>query len=202
LILARAPGRLGEYLGTTATRMGPDDAIYAGFADTFIPKDAWPDLINELEKTGATDAIDRHAVPAPEGILRDRQPEIDPVFGGADLRAILNAMQATPSAFHDETRARMARNSPLAMACAIEMIHRLRRGRATLRDALELEYRFTYRAMERGDFLEGVRAAVIDKDRAPNWQHSLEAPLAEAVTPMLMPLGQDQLRFEMQEDIT
>jgi enoyl-CoA hydratase len=37
LILARAPGRLGEYLGVTAARMGPGDAIYAGFADYLVP---------------------------------------------------------------------------------------------------------------------------------------------------------------------
>jgi enoyl-CoA hydratase len=42
LILARAPGRLGEYLGTTAARMGPGDAIHAGFADYYIPEDAGP----------------------------------------------------------------------------------------------------------------------------------------------------------------
>ena len=40
LILARAPGRLGEYLATTAARMGPADAIAAGFADMFVPRGA------------------------------------------------------------------------------------------------------------------------------------------------------------------
>ncbi|MEM6482967.1 MAG: enoyl-CoA hydratase/isomerase family protein [Pseudomonadota bacterium] len=202
LLLARAPGRLGEFLGTTATRMGPDDAIYAGFADTFIPQVAWPDLISELEQSGSTKVIEQMAAPPPEGTLSARQSEIDAVFGGADLRAILNAMDYAPSAFNADTRARMARNSPLAMACTIEMIHRLRGGRTTIRDALELEYRFTYRAMEQGDFLEGVRAAVIDKDRAPAWQHTLEAPPMPAVTQMLMPLGRDKLRFETQEETT
>ena len=37
LILARAQGRIGDYLATTAARMGADDAIFAGFADTFVP---------------------------------------------------------------------------------------------------------------------------------------------------------------------
>ena len=39
-ILARAPGRLGEYLGLTGHRMGPGDAILAGFADHFVPEAA------------------------------------------------------------------------------------------------------------------------------------------------------------------
>ena len=82
------------------------------------------------------------------------------------------------------------------MACAVEMIHRLRGPTADIRKALELEYRFTFRAMEQGDFLEGIRAAVIDKDRAPKWQHDLEKPPSLAATKMLMPLGKDSLTFE------
>ena len=76
------------------------------------------------------------------------------------------------------------------------MVHRLRRTGATIRDALELEYRFTYRAMEHGDFLEGIRAAVIDKDRNPQWQHSLDNPPSLAATRMLMPLGENKLTFD------
>ena len=40
-LLAAAPGHLGEYLGTTATRMSAGDAIYVGFADHFIPLNAF-----------------------------------------------------------------------------------------------------------------------------------------------------------------
>ena len=50
LMLALAPGRLGEYLGITASRMGADDAIYCGFADSYIPQIKWITLIEELEK--------------------------------------------------------------------------------------------------------------------------------------------------------
>jgi hypothetical protein len=50
--------------------------------------------------------------------------------------------------------------------------------------------------MEKGDFLEGIRAAVIDKDRTPKWQHDLDNPPQLAATQMLMPLGADALTFE------
>jgi len=52
-LLAHAPGRLGEYLALTAARMGPGDAIHAGFADHYIPESRWRGVIAELEATGA-----------------------------------------------------------------------------------------------------------------------------------------------------
>jgi enoyl-CoA hydratase len=86
------------------------------------------------------------------------------------LRDILNVLRPAGTEFRDDTLKAMAKNSPLSMACAVDLIRRVR-GRDTIEGALELEYRFTARAMEHGDFLEGIRAAIIDKDRTPNWRH-------------------------------
>ena len=73
------------------------------------------------------------------------------------------------------------------MACTVEMLHRLR-GSDDITRALDLEYRFTSRSMEHGDFLEGIRAAVIDKDRSPNWRHdSLSSVALADVSRMLAP---------------
>lgn len=149
--------------------MGPADAIYAGFADTFIPQDAWPALIAKLEETGDDSHIKGET--PPQGVMRELQADIDAHFAGEDLQSIVNALKASDSAFAADALKAMSRNSPLSMACAVEILHRLRGPEADIRRALELEYRFTFRAMEQGDFLEGIRAAVIDKDRRPNWQH-------------------------------
>lgn len=194
IILANAPGRLGEYLGLTAARMGPADAIYAGFADTYIPQDQWPALITKLEETGDVDLIEGET--PPDGTLNNQQAEIDAQFGGEDLLAIVNALKSSDTEFAQGALKAMGRNSPLSMACAVEIIHRLRGPMADIRRALELEYRFTFRAMEKGDFLEGIRAAVIDKDRSPNWQHDLSKPPALAATQMLMPLGDNAMTFD------
>ena len=195
LILASAPGRLGEYLGTTATRMNAGDAILVGFADYFIPQDQWPSLIESLQETGNCALIAAAAQSASEGpVSRDKQL-IDRHFSGETLTDIVNALRHDDSAFSQKTLGLMARNSPLAMACSVEAIHRLR-GSPEMHKALELEYRFTYRAMEHGDFLEGIRAAIIDKDRNPQWQHTLDAVPSVAVSRMLMPLGRAKLTFE------
>ncbi len=186
-LLAHAPGRLGEYLGTTGTRMGAQDAIHAGFGDYFIPEADWPALIAALEQSGDPGLIDAAARLAPAGSLRALQPEIDASFAGETLGDILRALRHTDSDFAARTLKTLGRNSPLSMACTVEMVHRLR-GRDGIRAALELEYRFTSRAMAHGDFLEGIRAAIIDKDRTPHWKNGLDEDLTVAVAKMLAPL--------------
>jgi enoyl-CoA hydratase/carnithine racemase len=196
LLLARAPGRVGEYLGTTAARMTAADAIYAGFADHYIPSADWPKLIAKLEETGDVAVIETAGQTPPDSPLEGKHARINAHFGGETLTDIVNSLRAEDSDFADETLKSMSRNSPLSMACTVEMIHRLRGPAADIRRALDLEYRFTFRSMEQGDFLEGIRAAVIDKDHSPKWQHGLDAPPILAATQMLMPLGQDALSFD------
>jgi enoyl-CoA hydratase len=195
LLLARAPGRLGEYLGTTGARMGVGDAIYAEFADYNIPRAAWPDLIANLCDTGDWEAVDRAALPPPASALKADQAEIDALFGGEAIRDILNLLRVSDSPVAARAMGLLAKNSPLSVACTVELVHRVRL-RDTIEVALEQEYRFTYRAMEKGDFLEGIRAAIIDKDKAPKWRHaSPEAVTAPDVAGMLLPLGQDTLKL-------
>ena len=195
LMLALAPGRLGEYLGTTGTRMGPADAIYAGFADTFVPQDHWAELTAKLVEAGDADCIDAFATPAPIGQLEQQGAEIEALFDGETLTDILNQLNAAGSDFAAAALKALRRASPLSAACTVEIVHRLRTPSLTIRKALEMEYRFTHRAMEHGDFLEGIRAQIIDKDRNPQWQYADMSVPAAAVSGMLMPLGDETLTF-------
>ena len=196
LILARAPGRMGEYLGTTAARMGPGDAIYCGFADYFIPEDHWTDLKTQLCDTGDWTLIDAAASPPEPGPLEAQQAQIDAHFGGETLADIITALQTSGDT---DTIAKIAKNAPLSTATTIELIHR-GRARDDIRAALMQEYRFTSRSMEQGDFIEGIRAAIIDRDRKPKWQHASPAEVSiHATAQMLMPLGKDELSFEKRE---
>lgn len=196
LMLALAPGRLGEFLGTTGFRMGPADAILAGFADHFIPQSRWSDLIEMLEASGNAELVAEHAETPPNGELTELQTEVDRHFSGETLGDILTSLRSDDHEFAQKTLEKMGKNAPLSVACTIEMLHRLRGPSLTMRRALEMEYRFTHRSMEHGDFLEGIRAQIIDKDRNPNWQFpDMDVPLV-AVSKMLQPLGADTLTFE------
>lgn len=194
-MLALAPGRLGEYLGVTTARMDAGDAIFAGFADHFIPQNQWPGVIAALEASGDPACITQQAMAAPEGALTPLHDQINRCFSGETLGDNLTLLRSSDSEFAQATLKVMSRNSPLSMACAIETIHRLRGPSLDIRKALELEYRFTYRAMEHGDFLEGIRAAIIDKDRNPQWQYAGVDVPTMAVSKMLMPLGPNSLTF-------
>ena len=199
-VLANAPGRLGEYLGTTAARMTAGDAMAVGFADGFIPETQWPTLIEALETSGDITILEQAYQDAPEAPLLALQAEIDVHFAGESLSDIVNNLEHDGGAFATDALKKLSRNAPLSMACTVEMIHRLRGRNLTMRKALEMEYRFTYRAMEHGDFIEGIRAQIIDKDRTPNWQHDLKKVPPVAVSKMLIPLGKNALSFEEEED--
>ncbi len=193
MMLAHAPGRLGEYLGTTGTRMGPADAILAGFADVYLPEADWDAAKARIIETGKAEVA---PLPPPPGRLAALQQEIDRHFAGETLGDIIRSLRAADSDFARDTLKALSRNAPLSMACTVELLHRL--GDAPgIRAALGMEYRFTFRAMAQADFLEGIRAAIIDKDRNPKWRHAApDAVPAVEVSAMLMPLGADALTFE------
>lgn len=185
--LAHAPGHVGDYIGLTGVRLGPGDAIYAGFADQFVRAARLEELKKALAGTGDPAAIADFAEIPPEGALAGHRREIDAAFGRGDVLAVIAALDAEGSEWAGKTLAAIRRGSPLSVACAFEIIRRAREA-AGIEDALAMEYRFASRCMERGDFLEGIRAAVIDKDRKPVWSHArLEDVTGEEVVSMLAP---------------
>ena len=197
-LLARAPGALGAYLGLTGARMGPGDALHAGFADMFVPQAEWERVKQALILSGDVGVLTPS--PPPEAALAAQSDLIDRVFALPDLQTIATALEATPGDFAAEALKALHRNAPLSLACAQAMRRNLGPD-STLRAALAQEYRFTWRAMEHGDFLEGIRAAIIDKDRSPRWQHaSLSAVTGAEVDHMLAPLGRDELEFHEIEE--
>ena len=188
LILARAPRGLGAYLGLTATRMTAGDAIYAGFADTYIPEPKWPALIQALETNGDLDLISAATVPTPPATLADTAAQIAQAFDTVSLPQIVQNLNTIDSDIAAKARAALTRNSPLAMGVSLRILAQLDEN-STIHDALRCEYRFTARAMEHGDFIEGIRAAIIDKDRNPRWADTIDTLDAAKVDMMTSPLG-------------
>ena len=155
----------------------------------------WEDRVAALVATGDPGAISRFSETPPEGNLAGLQGNIDAVFGNDDVMACIRALEGDGSDWAAGALKAIRRNCPLSVACAFAGVRRAREM-TRIEDALALEYRFVFRCMEEGEFLEGIRAAVIDKDRNPQWS----TPRLEDVTPgmvaaMLAPLGADELKL-------
>ncbi len=174
LLLGRAPGRVGEYLGVAGATMDAADAVYAGFADHVVPSERLGALRAELAQS-ADEAAVRAAVqrvaqaPGPSR-LRAASGWIDDAFSAATLAGIVERLHA-----HDAADARaaadvMAHLSPTAMAVTLAAVRRARAA-SDLRAVLAQDYGLVmWFVGSQPDLVEGIRAQLVDKDRAPRWQ--------------------------------
>jgi enoyl-CoA hydratase/carnithine racemase len=179
--LAHAPGRIGYYLGLTGLSIGAADALYAGLADVFVPSaqlDALRALIDTTPGAGLADAIRALCAPfsAPAGELEAQRDRIDRHFGADSVADIMASLATDASPFAQAALAAMRQRSPLMLCVTHAMLARA----ATLgvADCLRMERSLVRRSFEHGEVLEGVRALVIDKDNAPQWN----PPTLEQVT--------------------
>ncbi|WP_172330643.1 enoyl-CoA hydratase/isomerase family protein [Mangrovicoccus sp. HB161399] len=193
-LLSQAPGHLGEFLALAAERMGPGDAVLAGFADHYLPRERWPDLVKKLSK-GTVSAVADLAEPAPQSSLAEDRGWIDSAFALGGTGRILEALDEMEFDAPRKAAAAIRRNAPLSMAASLAMIRNLRSG-GGLALALAQEFRFGYRALTLGDLVEGIRARIIDRDESPAWRHGApgEVPPAD-VAEMLAPLGEEELKL-------
>ncbi len=196
-LLGKAPGRAGEYLGVTGARMGPADAIHAGFADAYVPKAKIEDLKAALCESGDPSVIAGFAARPPEGELAYFQLPIDDAFEAAspvELEAKLEEGERAGLPWATRTLKSLRHGAPISVACTMELVRRARG--MTIEEALAHEYRFTARCMEHGEFLEGVRAQLVDKDRNPKWARPRLSDVTGAdVEMMLSPLGEMELKL-------
>jgi enoyl-CoA hydratase len=194
-LLSRAPGETGLYLGLTGARMKAADAMFAGFANSYVPSQALEPLVERLaDGVSPDEAIDNFAQEAPEGALPGLQEKITRAFAHDNLKTCLKALEemaAEGDEWAQKAAAMIGKNAPLAVATTFAAIRRARKFTA-LEESLSLEYCFAHRAIAGHDFLEGIRAMVIDKDRKPQWRPaSLDEVTPGMVDELLAPLGEE-----------
>lgn len=190
-LLANAPGHMGEYLGLLSERMAAADAIYAGFADTFVESANLDSLLAALidpegDPVGVT-AASFAAAPAPV-VHAARQDDIDRIFSAPRLEDIVANLKASDVAWAEGALKAISQRSPLCLKLTLAAV-RAARNFKSLEEALNLEYRLTCRLFERGEFIEGIRALLIDKDKAPKWNPpTIEAVSDDLVSEFMAPL--------------
>lgn len=176
--------------------MDAADSIYAGFADTFVSEKSWNNLKEQLISTGNWKIISDFKVKPLESNLRKNSIKIKKFFSGKNHIEIIKELKKSNSKFAEDSLSKMRKVSPLSLACTVKLINKLGKTNS-IRKALNLEYRFTFRASEFGDFLEGIRAQIIEKDRKPVWKHeSSEKVSIDDVGFMLASLNDKELNIE------
>jgi enoyl-CoA hydratase len=203
--LGRAIGQLGTYLGLTGARMNGSDAIQTGFADALIPHGSVSGLVASLidpKGPPVAEVIDgaADAMPVPTSPLLALRPDIDRCFDKATVEEILAELHTTTAEWAMRTRADLKQKSPVALKATLAALRRAP-ALGSLEAALDVEFRLCTHLFERGEFLEGVRALLVDKDKAPKWQparleevtadmvEALFAPFPPAEEPGLTPQG-------------
>jgi len=181
--LSRLPGRLGQYLALTAARLDGADTTAIGLATHYIVSEALERVKVALvadprEVETILDA--ESAVPANGPIVAQRA-EIDRLFAADTLEEIIAALEADPGDWAQATLAGLRTKSPQSCKVALRL---LRDGatRTDFGDEMRAEYGVAAHVCQRHDFIEGVRALLVDKDNAPRW----DPPTAEGVTDTML----------------
>ncbi|MBX9795969.1 enoyl-CoA hydratase/isomerase family protein [Sphingomonas sp.] len=179
--LARLPGRVGIYLALTGARLDGAECLTLGLATHYLPAEAIPAALQSLH--GADDlfaALKAHGVGAPLAQIAVDRPQIEKLFAGNSVAAILAALDADGGDWAAKQAATLRTKSPLSMAVAFRQ---LKEGAAMPDFAAEMaqEYAIGARMVHSHDFIEGVRAVIVDKDNAPCWNPATPDGVTEAM---------------------
>ena len=174
-LLPRAPGETGTWLALTGLAVGAADAIHAGLADHYVASMELADVVDGIGRLppGASTANVHLAIATkaqtPEaGAFAAHAGMIGRAFAHDSVEAILAALAMEANDFAAETLRAIATRSPTSLKLTLRL---LRAGRTSrnLAECLERELGACQQILQTLDFYEGIRAAVIDKDRAPQW---------------------------------
>lgn len=177
--MPRMPGQIGMYLGLSGLRISGADAVHCGFATHYTPRQDLPALSAALAKEGPA-ALARFNRTLPPYTLQPHLAEIDACFSAPTVLEMVHRLEKQDADWAKAALKAMRTVSPSALVWTAEA---LRRGAdMTLPAALDHEFLLTRTTMAHPDFVEGVRAMVVDKDRKPKWN----PPRLEDVDPDLI----------------
>ncbi|MEO8895233.1 MAG: enoyl-CoA hydratase/isomerase family protein, partial [Rhizomicrobium sp.] len=167
--LSRCPGEAGLYLALTGARIGLADARTLGLVTHAVERADFAAVMDGLSKGQAVeDAIAPHVRKAGPGALAPHRRRIDTIFAAASVEAIMERLDRDGSDFAQATAQVIRTRSPQSLKIVFRQIRTA--AKLSLRACLAMEFRLATRMLASHDFREGVRAALVDKDRSPKWQ--------------------------------
>ncbi len=176
--LAHLPGETGLWLALTGARLRGADCLALGIATHFVDSartDAFKAALAAGEDIEA--ALARFASDPGPAPVAGQRAAIDRLFAHQTVEEIVAALEADGSEWAQAQLAAITRKCPTTHKVSLREIREGAR-RASFADEMAAEYRIAVRMVHRPDFIEGVRAVILDKDNAPRW----DPPRLEAVT--------------------
>lgn len=187
-LYSRAPGCTGVYAALTAAHLSAGDALYMGLADHFVPDLRVEDLTERLQHMSAEEAL-RDFDGRPPSWVADQRAAIDDVFGKPSIAEIAAAAEAADSEVATRAHTAFASGSPTALSVTFEALRRAA-DMADLAECLDQDLRVGQHCARHPDLTEGIRARVVDKDRAPRWCPSTLAEVSpDAVASFFARIG-------------
>jgi enoyl-CoA hydratase len=168
--LSRLPGRVGQFLALTGARLDGAECLHLGLATHYIPAEAIEGvkaaILAEPERVEAI--LDAASVAPPQPRIAAHREAIDRLFASEHYEEILAALEADPSKWAQKELATLRTKSPQACKVSLRLLfegaHMPDFGRE-----MRMEYAVAAHVVQRPDFIEGVRALLIDKDNQPKW---------------------------------
>jgi enoyl-CoA hydratase len=168
--LSRLPGRIGQYLALTGHRLDGAETHVLGLATHYVPaaqvEEAKAAIAADAGNAGAV--LDGFAAPVPDAAILAHRAAIDRLFASDRLEDVFDALSADDGEFGQATLATLKTKSPQTMKVSLKLL-KDGAGMASFADEMRQEYAVGSRVVQRHDFLEGVRAVIVDKDNAPRW---------------------------------
>lgn len=196
--LPRLRGHIGLYLGLTGARINCDDCVALGLAQHKVASERLPDILNALAQTSltnnpravVTDVINEFSGGIGASKLIENQEAIDSSFTATTVEDILQVCQKSSNEFCKQAGAMILKKSPTSLKITLRA---LQNGMHMDFDAcMQQEYRLVNRFLIGHDFLEGIRAVIIDKDQNPHWQPAtLEEVTNDLIDPYFAPLEKE-----------
>ncbi|MEL7545646.1 MAG: enoyl-CoA hydratase/isomerase family protein [Pseudomonadota bacterium] len=202
--LPRLSGELGTWLALTGARLKGTDVCAAGIGTHFIPSELIPNLKAQIAdadfSAGAAELLGSLlasvAKPVPEPTYAEHMTVINSGFAMDRAEDILDALENTENEWAQAQAISLKRKSPETVKVALKQI-RLGRALTDFEDNMRMEYRIGWRKIQSPDFIEGVRAVILDKDNEPNWMPARLEDVTDAdVDRYFASLDTEELQFD------
>lgn len=192
--LSRLPGRAGQFLALTGARIDGAECMALGLATHYLPSDALEDVKAKIaEDPQAIDEIlEKAAIEPPEARITGNLDRIDRLFASDRYEDILAALEEDGSEWAQKELATLRTKSP--QTCKVSL-YLLWQGaqQVDFADEMRVEYRVGAHVVQRHDFLEGVRAVIVDKDNDPQWNPATPEEVSDhLVDQIFAPLNADE----------